>query len=283
MARGPLLFARVVRPVRSLWQRFAFVTLIGMAISLMVADQADIKVFKQIKTSAINSVGMLLELGAETSIAARETFETLAELGKFKDELVRLRLENNELKKWRYVAESLHSQNIALRDLHSFVPLPTIKSITGRIISYSDSAFARSILINVGSKNGARLGQAVMSSFALVGVLVEVADEYSRVLLVTDLNSQIPVKIQNNGVSGILIGDNSRTAKLFFLPQESVLAEGQIVITSGRGGVLPPDLPIGLVKKTEGLKLVVEPFNDWAQLGYVRVLKYKFSGTILVN
>ena len=206
MARGPLLFARVVRPVRSLWQRFAFAALIGMALSLMIADEVDIKVFKQIKTSAINSVGMLLELGAVTSTAARESFETLAELGKFKDELVRLRLENNELKKWRYVAEALHSQNIALRDLHSFVPLPTIKSITGRIISYSDSAFARSILINVGSKNGARLGQAVMSSFALVGVLVEVTDEYSRVLLITDLNSQIPVKIQNSSVSGILIG-----------------------------------------------------------------------------
>jgi len=283
MARGPLLFARVVRPVRSLWQRFAFATLIGMALSLMVADQSDIKVFKQIKMSAIHSVGTLLELGVETSTAARETFETLAELGKFKGELERLRLENNELKKWRYAAEALNSQNMALRDLHSFVPLPTIKSITGRIISYSGGAFTRSILINVGSKNGARLGQAVMSSFALVGVLVEVADEYSRVLLVTDLNSQIPVKIQNNGISGILIGDNSRLAKLFFLPQESVLAEGQIVTTSGRGGVLPPDLPIGLVKKTEGLKLVVEPFNDRVQSGYVRVLNYKFSGTILVN
>ncbi|MFL2920724.1 MAG: rod shape-determining protein MreC [Thalassobaculaceae bacterium] len=283
MARGPLLFARVVRPVRSLWQRFAFATLIGMALSLMVADQSDIKVFKQIKMSAIHSLGTLLELGVETSTAARETFETLAELGKFKGELERLRLENNELKKWRYAAEALNSQNMALRDLHSFVPLPTIKSITGRIISYSGGAFTRSILINVGSKNGARLGQAVMSSFALVGVLVEVADEYSRVLLVTDLNSQIPVKIQNNGISGILIGDNSPLAKLFFLPQESVLAEGQIVTTSGRGGVLPPDLPIGLVKKTEGLKLVVEPFNDRVQSGYVRVLNYKFSGTILVN
>ena len=200
MARGPLLFARVVRPVRSLWQRFAFATLIGMALSLMVADQSDIKVFKQIKMSAIHSLGTLLELGVETSTAARETFETLAELGKFKGELERLRLENNELKKWRYAAEALNSQNMALRDLHSFVPLPTIKSITGRIISYSGGAFTRSILINVGSKNGARLGQAVMSSFALVGVLVEVADEYSRVLLITDLNSQIPVKNQNNGI-----------------------------------------------------------------------------------
>lgn len=283
MARGPLLFARVVRPVGLLWQRFAFVALIGMAVSLMVADQVDIKVFKQIKTSAIHSVGTLLELGAETSTAARETFETLAELGKFKDELVRLRLENNELKKWRYMAGSLNSQNIALRDLYNFVPLPTIKSITGRIISYSGGAFTRSILINVGSKKGARLGQAVMSSFALVGVLVEVTDEYSQVLLITDLNSQIPVKIQDSSVSGILIGDNSQSAKLFFLPQESVLAEGQVVTTSGRGGVLPPDLPIGLVKKTVGLKLVVEPFDDWAQSGYVRVLNYKFNGTILVN
>ena len=283
MARGPLLFARVVRPVRSLWQRFAFATLIGMALSLMIADEIDIKVFKQIKTNVIHSVGTLLELGAETSTAARESFETLAELGKFKGELERLRLENNELKKWRYAAEALNSQNMALRDLHNFVPLPTIKIITGRVISYSGGAFTRSILINVGSKNGARLGQAVMSSFALVGVLVEVTDEYSRVLLITDLNSQIPVKIQNSSVSGILIGDNSQLAKLFFLPQESVLAEGQIVTTSGRGGVLPPDLPIGLVKKTEGLKLVVEPFNDRVQSGYVRVLNYKFSGTILVN
>ena len=105
MARGPLLFARVVRPVRSLWQRFAFATLIGMALSLMIADEVDIKVFKQIKTNVIHSVGTLLELGAETSTAARESFETLAELGKFKDELVRLRLENNELKKWKYISK----------------------------------------------------------------------------------------------------------------------------------------------------------------------------------
>ena len=92
MARGPLLFSRVVRPVRSLWQRFAFVTLIGMAFSLMVADEIDIKVFKQIKTSVIHSAGTILELGVETSTVARETFETLAELGKFKGELERLRL-----------------------------------------------------------------------------------------------------------------------------------------------------------------------------------------------
>ena len=163
------------------------------------------------------------------------------------------------------------------------MPLPTIKGITGRIISYSGGAFTRSILINVGSKKGARLGQDVMSSVALIGVLVEVTDEYSRVLLITDLNSQIPVKIQNSSVSGILIGDNSQLARLFFLPQESVLAEGQVVTTSGRGGILPPDLPIGLVKKTEGLKLVVEPFDDWARSGYVRVLNFKFNGTILVN
>jgi rod shape-determining protein MreC len=122
-----------------------------------------------------------------------------------------------------------------------------------------------------------------MSNFALVGVLVDVGEEYSRVLLITDLNSQIPVKIQNNNASGILIGDNSQLAKLLFLPQKTILSEGQIITTSGRGGILPPDLPIGVVKKTEGFKFAVEPFDDWAQSGYVRVLNYKFSGTVLVN
>ena len=283
MARGPLLFARVVRPIRSIWQRFALMALMGMAFSFMIADEVEIKFLKQIKSTATYGLGTLLELGAESTAVAKETFATLSELGNFKDELVRLRRENIELKEWKYIAGSLNSQNIALRDLYNFVPLPTVKTITGRIISYSGGAFTRSILINVGSKSGARLGQAVMSSFALIGILVDVGDEYSRVLLITDLNSQIPVKIQNNSVSGILIGDNSQSAKLFFLPQESVLAEGQVVTTSGRGGILPPDLPIGLVKKTEGLKLVVEAFDDWAQSGYVRVLNYKFSGTILVN
>jgi rod shape-determining protein MreC len=249
----------------------------------MIADEVEIKFFKQIKSSATHGVGTLLELGAESTALLKETFRTLSQLGDFKDELVRLQRENNELKKWKYIAGSLNSQNIALRDLYNFVPLPTVKTITGRIISYSGGAFTRSILINVGSKSGARLGQAVMSSFALVGILVEVGDEYSRVLLITDLNSQIPVKIQNNNASGILIGDNSQLAKLFFLPQGTILSEGQIITTSGRGGILPPDLPIGLVKRTEGLNFVVEPFDDWAQSGYVRVLNYKFSGTVLVN
>ena len=283
MARGPFLFARVVRPIRSIWQRFAFMVLIGMAFTLMIADEVEIKFFKQIKSSATHGLGTLLELSAESTALAKETFVTLSELPNFKYELARLQRENNELKKWKYVAGSLNSQNIALRDLYNFVPLPTVKTITGRIISYSGGTFTRSILINVGSKSGARPGQAVMSNFALVGVLVEVGDEYSRVLLITDLNSQIPVKIQNSSVSGILIGDNSRLAKLFFLPQESVLAEGQVVTTSGRGGILPPDLPIGLVKRTKGLKLVVEPFDNWAQSGYVRVLNYMFCGSILVN
>ena len=194
MARGPLLFARVVRPIRSIWQRFALMTLISIAFSLMIADEVEIKFFKQIKSSATHGIGTLLELGAESTALLKETFGALSELGAFKNELVRLQRENNELKKWKYIAGSLNSQNIALRDLYNFVPLPTVKTITGRIISYSGGAFTRSILINVGSKSGARQGQAVMSSFALVGILVEVGDEYSRVLLITDLNSQIPVK-----------------------------------------------------------------------------------------
>ena len=84
MARGPLLFARVVRPVRSLWQRFAFATLIGMALSLMIADEVDIKVFKQIKTNVIHSVGTLLELGPRLALQRGKVLRHLQNLENLK-------------------------------------------------------------------------------------------------------------------------------------------------------------------------------------------------------
>ena len=111
-------------------------------------------------------------MGAESTAVAKETFATLSELGNFKDELVRLRRENIELKEWKYIAGSLNSQNMALRDLYNFVPLPTVKTITGRIISYSGGAFTRSILINVGSKSGARLGPVSYTHLTLPTILL---------------------------------------------------------------------------------------------------------------
>jgi rod shape-determining protein MreC len=141
----------------------------------------------------------------------------------------------------------------------------------------------RSILINIGSEKGAKIGHAVMSNAGFVGVIVEAGDKYSRVLLVTDLNSQIPITIQNTRDPGILIGNNSRWPRLFFVPDGSTISLGDIVVTSGQGGVLPKSLPVGTIANIDQSEIRVQPFVDWSRLEYVRVLNYQYNGKVVMK
>ena len=283
MSRRPILFSEVAKPLRNLWQRFAIGGLVGVSLFLMISDQAGVATIKQFKSSVLDIMGIFLEVGTQSTSIIRNNLDTLKQISNLKNELGRLKIENQLLSDWKHKAGALASQNEALRNLHNFIPLPVADPISGRVIASSGGVFTKSVLINIGKTNGAKIGQAVMSGVALIGVIVETGNNFSRVLLITDLNSQVPVRIQNTGDPGILMGDNSKMASLFFLPQNSAISEGDIVVTSGGGGVLPPDLPIGIVRRGSGALFDVEPFEDWSNLSYIKVLNYKFDGAILAK
>ena len=283
MSRRPILFSEVAKPLRNLWQRFAIGGLVGVSLFLMISDQAGVATIKQFKSSVLDIVGIFLEVGTQSTSIIRNNLDTLKQISNLKNELARLKTENQLLSDWKHTAGALASQNEALRNLHNFIPLPVADPISGRVIASSGGVFTKSVLINIGKINGGKIGQAVMSGVALIGVIVETGNNFSRVLLITDLNSQVPVRIQNTGDPGILMGDNSKMASLFFLPQNSAISEGDIVVTSGGGGVLPPDLPIGIVRRGSGALFDVEPFEDWSNLSYIKVLNYKFDGAILAK
>jgi rod shape-determining protein MreC len=283
MSRRPILFSEVAKPLRNLWQRFAIGGLVGVSLFLMISDQAGVATIKQFKSSVLDIMGIFLEVGTQSTSIIRNNLDTLKQISNLKNELNRLKTENQLLSDWKHKAGALASQNEALRKLHNFIPLPVADPISGRVIASSGGVFTKSVLINIGKINGAEIGQAVISGVALIGVIVETGNNFSRVLLITDLNSQVPVRIQNTGDPGILMGDNSKMASLFFLPQNSAISEGDIVVTSGGGGVLPPDLPIGIVRRGSGALFDVEPFEDWSNLSYIKVLNYKFDGAILAK
>ena len=283
MSRRPILFSEVAKPLRNLWQKFAIGGLVGVSLFLMISDQAGVATIKQVKSSVLDIMGIFLELGTQSTSIIRDNLDTLKQISNLKNELDRLKKENQLLSDWKHKAGALASQNAALRNLHNFIPLAPADAISGRVIASSDGVFSKSVLINIGKINGANTGQAVMSGVALIGVVVQTGNNYSRVLLITDLNSQVPVRIQNTGDPGIMMGDNSKMTNLFFLPQNSTISEGDIVVTSGGGGVLPPDLPIGIVRRGSGALFKVEPFEDWSDLGYIRILNYKFDGAILTK
>jgi rod shape-determining protein MreC len=108
-----------------------------------------------------------------------------------------------------------------------------------------------------------------------------VGNRSARVLLVTDINSRIPVLIGEARDRAILAGDNSSQPKLLYLAPGTETVPGDHVVTSGHGGVFPPGLPIGVVTQASETTMRVQPFVDWAHMEYLRLADYELPGTLL--
>ena len=97
---------------------------------------------------------------------------------------------------------------------------------------------------------------------------------------VTDLNSRITVLIESTGDRGILVGDNGPRPRLQYLPPNSPISPGDLVLTSGHGGVFPMGLPVGIVAEVSDSRLSVQPLADMVRLDYLRVLDYGAEGIL---
>jgi rod shape-determining protein MreC len=278
MASRPVSFTRVAQPVRSLWHRFAYIALVAAAFGLMLLGKADVVIVERTRIAVTDAVVPILEVLSEPASSMTRALDTVAEFRDLHGELARLKQENIQLRQWRHVATGLQAENHALQRLTHFVPPPTPKVISGRAISNAGGPFVRSILVNVGSRQGIRRGLAAVSGTGFVGVVVEVGDLHSRVLLMTDLNSQIPVVVETTRDPGVLSGDNSNRPRLLFLPQNANISTGDPVVTSGQGGVLPAGLPVGVITAISDAGVKVKSVVDWDRLEFVRFLDYRVEG-----
>lgn len=189
-------------------------------------------------------------------------------------ELERLELENKQLKRWEWTARRLERKLTRLRALLKAVEDPALGYVTARVIADSRGPFVRSILVNAGRTQGVRAGLAVIDASGLVGRTVEAGASTARVLLVTDLNSRVPVLVGPGGVRAVLSGTNRGSPTLSFLPVNARVRAGDLVVTSGHGGLLPRGLPIGVVVETNDGP-VVRPHARLGQLDYVSVLFFE--------
>ena len=164
----------------------------------------------------------------------------------YRDNL-RLAEENERLLGWQQVALRLSAENAELRDLSKLVSEPAISFVTARVIADSGGAYARSVMVNAGRDNGVARGQAAMTGEGLVGRVAEVGSRAARVLLITDLNSRVPVVVDGTRQRAILAGDNSARPSLRYVDAGGTIRIGDRIVTSGQGGVFPPGLPVGVV------------------------------------
>jgi rod shape-determining protein MreC len=149
----------------------------------------------------------------------------------------------------------------------------TVTSVAGRVIADTTGPFLRTILLNTGSAQGVEKGHAVVDDKGLLGRVIGVGQRSSRVLLLSDINSRIPVIIEGANLKAILVGDNTDRPTLEYLPSGSRLVAGQRVVTTADGAALPPGIAIGTVMKGETMPRV-QLYTSEGRADFVRVLHY---------
>ncbi len=148
-----------------------------------------------------------------------------------------------------------------------------VTSVAARVIADSSGPFVRTVLLNAGRGQGITKGQAVVDERGLLGRVITTGNRSSRVLLLTDLNSRIPVMIEGANLKAILVGDNTGQPVLEYLPPGSRITIGTRVITTPDGGVFPPGVPVGVIAAGSRVPRV-DLFTAEGRADYVRILQY---------
>ena len=271
---------RLTMPMRAAAQRVALPFLIFLSMMMIVLGKADIVLFEHARTRLADVLAPVLDVVSEPIDTVAFGVRRIENHFSVYGENEGLREENARLLQWQEVARRLETENAELRELLHFTPQGIHGFITGRVIANSGGAFLRNVLIDVGGTEGVERGQAAISGEGIVGRVTEVGERAARVLLVTDLNSRIPVLLEASRERAVLAGDNGSAPRLLYLPAQSGVKIGDRVVTSGSGGIFPPGLPVGVVSAVAGGIVHVEPYAALSRLEYVRIVDFGLSGVL---
>ncbi|MCM0019412.1 MAG: rod shape-determining protein MreC [Tagaea sp.] len=282
MARpGPAL--KLTASLKVLVQRLAFTGLLGTSVGLMVMAKAEAPFVERTRMAVADAVVPLLDAIGQPIDTAARWIDTARQYSDVHEQNLRLREENLRLLHWQQVARNLEAENRALRDSQRVSSEPGLTFVTARVVADGGGAFVRSVLIAAGARDGIVKGQPALVPDGLVGRVGETGERAARVLLLTDLNSHVPVQIEGSRDRAILDGDNSDQPRLVFLSSGARPQIGARIVTSGDGGVFPPGLPVGIVVQTGEQGVRVRPYVDFHRLEAVRVVDYGLAGALTVG
>lgn len=272
---------RLATPIKVLAQRFAFLALIAATFALMMLGKADVVVLERIRAVAADAVTPILDALSRPAATISELAERAHEIATVDAENARLRAENERLLNWQHVARELAAENTQLKSLLNMAAPPAQTFMTARVVADAGGAFVRSVLINAGERDGIKKGEVAVTGDGLVGRVITVGERSSRVLLLTDLNSRIPVELENSREQAVLAGDNTDLPQLVHLAERVPVTVGERVVTSGRAGAFPPGLPVGVVTSVNDSDIRVQPYISWSRLEFVRVVDFGTNGILV--
>jgi rod shape-determining protein MreC len=190
----------------------------------------------------------------------------------------RLRDENEKLRRWQSIALALDAENQRLKASLSWIPDPEASFVTARVVADAGGVYAKAVLLSAGPNHGIRKGEIAVDERGLIGRVTEVGDRTARVLLITDMNSRIPVILETSRAHAILVGTNGVRPRLLYWPEGTPPREGERIVTSAEANAFPANLPIGSVHYNSSGAPEVEPAAMLQKLEVVRIFDYGLNG-----
>ena len=258
---------------KSTQQKFSLLTLVLISVFIIILSSLD---FKAVRYAKIGINELVYRSSFLVSIPENFIKNTFIEISDYTTFFRDYKKKNVELKKLKskYVSsEIIQNENKELKELiNDYVS--SSNKILAKIIVDHDSPFLKSIIINKGSKDGLKIGTNIYDESYLVGRVIEVNYKTSRVLLLSDLNSNVPVTIAPQNIQAIVTGAGENYGQIKYIKEGffKELNEESIVYTSGTGAIFKSGVPIGklkIVEENSSVNFTVDFFSDFSQLKYV--------------
>jgi len=253
---------RLSIPVRQALAKLTLPVLIAAAFGLMLLGKADTVVAERVRMALGDALTPIYALLAEPVARLHDVADSARHVLSLASENATLREENEQLRKWQAIALALDAENSALKANLRWIPDPTPNFVTARVVADAGGVYARAVLLSAGPDRG------------LVGRVTEVGARSVRVLLLTDINSRIPVTLESSHGRAILTGTNGPRPRLSYWTEGLRPVEGERVVTSAEADAFPAGLPVGTVHYTAQNVPEVEPTARLDRLEIVRLFDY---------
>ena len=258
-------------------QRFSLIGLIFFSIALIILGKINLPVINYLKIS-LNEI--VYRSSFIVSIPQKKIQETIKIINDhylvYEDyRVTKKKLKDIQLQSKKYEIEFIIQENLRLRKLIDEY-IYNSEELIAKVLIDKKSPFLRSIIVNKGTKDKVELGMAVLDGSYLIGKIVETNYSTSRALLISDLNSKIPVTIEPGNIQSILSGTGKSDGKIQYLQHEGLIEKISIVYTSGSGGLFKSGIPIGKINKFAAKdENFVKFFSNLSQLTFVKLVSFK--------
>jgi rod shape-determining protein MreC len=251
-------------------QKFSLFALIILSIMFLFAEKIETKPLNYLRSIIKDTIyrgSLVVSIPLKIFDNIVEDISTYMNLY---DNYNKLKVENDELKNNISKSDFLELENTQLRKLIEEQVSSSSNLVSARIMLDKQSPYLNSLIINIGSNKNIKNGMAVLDGKNFIGRIVDVNFFSSRILLVADLNSKIPVISEPSAHHAILTGHGKNALSLEYLPKNHNIKDGDKVYTSGKEGIFSPGIPVGVVKIEKNI-VTVSLFSDLSQITFVNV------------